>query len=168
MKIFYNLLIIIALPFIIVIQGYSPSHEKITFITKNYCNKRYGFCISYPSDIVAKAENGDNSDGILLNDKAGQTIVNIYGTFNVFNENIEELFATAIDELGIQSSQLEKGSVSMEDNEYEFTIQTKDAWMYQKVILYGDTFVTTFMKVPKADKQILIKLREEVRLEIEL
>lgn len=166
MKIFYNLLIIISLPLILATRGYKSSNEQPPLFIENYCNERYDFCLDYPSDILFLAETGDNGDGISLVNKDKKMTVNVYGTFNVFNENIETLYESAIQELAIKPSELEKGDILLENDAYEFTIETDVAWVYQKVVLSADTIITIFIKVPKRDKEALLKLKKAVRLKV--
>lgn len=168
MKLFYNLFIIFALPFVLATNGTWMDNEASTSLVENYCNARYGFCINYPADILVVQEKGDNSDGISLNNSAETITANIYGTFNVFNADIEELYETAVVDLAITQEAIDKGRVVLAGDRYEFTIETEAAVLYQKVILYEDTFVTIHIKALKANKATLLQLKEEVRLERDL
>ena len=55
-----------------------------------YCNNRFGFCVTYPVDLHLAQDRPINGDGIVLEADGGDIIVNISGAHNVMDWSPEK------------------------------------------------------------------------------
>ncbi len=55
---------------------------------KEYCNQRYGYCISYNPELLKPAPEAQNGDGRIFKDIRGAEKLSVYGTGNwTFNDD---------------------------------------------------------------------------------
>lgn len=66
---------------------------------KTYCNSRYDFCIDYPANFLFPQPESDNGDGRSFWDKANNPILTVYGTNNIDEKSLKEVFQAEINEV---------------------------------------------------------------------
>jgi hypothetical protein len=128
---------------------------------KDYCNARFGYCISYPSDLKGQGE-AQNGDGQTFVSKDGKATVYAFGRLQMddmddYKDDIKHEFKTSAAELKVAYQVLK-------DNWFILSGTDKDGntvyekTMLKKVAYMGDdkpsTFVfwTLYIKYPPAQQ----------------
>jgi hypothetical protein len=133
----------------LITTGFRPGYKK-------YCNARFNFCISYPSDFT-KLPESENGDGRIFISKDKKAEIRMYGSLAV------EEYETLIQHFAIQSSGLRLSFKSIKVSSYIFSGTGEDGKIiYQKTVKRGieymgskntDVFQTLRISYPPDQKK---------------
>ncbi len=128
--------------------------EEIIF--DRYCNARYAYCISYPSQILIPQGESDNGDGqFFLSDDQKQKL-SVWGEMNIFDESLKEKMETV-------KSEIE--NIKSEINETYFVIKgTKgDKEYYRLTMIIPDGFVSFVLEYTENKEILFAPIIEEMK-----
>jgi len=122
-------------------------------INKTYHNKRFGYSITYPSNLLYPQGESDNGDGQKFLTKEGDTLLLVYGTHNIDNQTIEERYH--FDSRGNTKDNPKKVVTYriLKANWFVVSGYLSGKIFYQKTILSNEHFKTFYFEYPEAKKQ---------------
>jgi hypothetical protein len=167
MKPLINLSILFILPLAIGSSTYGASIAA-SRDDGNYCNARYDFCVSFPSELFTKKLTSDNDDGIRLTSTDGKVCVEASGAYNVGNWSITDLYDFTFQDITADHPDVVKYvDYKIGKNAYEATFQYANELHYYKSVLHrNNTYITLMIAVPLGMEGLLDNLKEEVLLEV--
>ncbi|MGZ3806408.1 MAG: hypothetical protein ACXVB4_19515 [Pseudobdellovibrionaceae bacterium] len=117
---------------------FSPASEAAKY--SKYTNPRFGYSISYPSDLFIAQGESDNGDGQKFVSADGAVLL-VYGSYNVTNESLKEYYADVIASNANTPNQvLNVTYKQMKDNFFVFSGTLRSKIIYQKTILRNGIF----------------------------
>jgi hypothetical protein len=132
-----------------------------------YCNNRFGFCVTYPVDLHLAQDRPINGDGIILEANGGSIVVNISGAHNIMEYSPERLYE-------FEKMEFEEG----QQNGVEELRLTTDSEGFQAV-LAGDkdieairmwrlngSYAMISIRGPKSERERIEALWKQIRLSI--
>lgn len=133
-----------------------------------YCNARFGYCMTYPSDLFNGRELSDNGDGIRLFVEDSETELAVTGSYNVMDWSLDDVYrfvtTSSMEELVAQ----EIVRTDLERNAYEVTFRTPEHIYYHRTQMFDEVFVTIQLRVAASDGEELENLREQIDLNVNL
>jgi len=105
---------------------------------KTYSNTRFGYSISYPSDLIVPQGEADNGDGqkFLAKDECAEMLV--YGRLKLeANDTLKKIYNTAIADLGDKATYK-----VLKSNWFVVSGKRNGKIYYQKTMLKRDIFIT--------------------------
>ncbi len=132
-----------------------------------YCNNRFGFCVTYPVDLHLAQDRPINGDGIVLEADGGDIIVNISGAHNVMDWSPEKLY----------SFEKEEFEAENEGSAEELQLNTTTDG-FQAVLLAGNrveairmrqlngAYVLISIRGPKSENKRVEELWNQIKLSI--
>jgi hypothetical protein len=120
---------------------------------KNYHNKRFGYSISYPKDILYPQGEADNGDGQkFLSKEAGASLL-VYGSHNFNDQTLEERYQE--DSRG-ETEEYSTKVVTyrlLKKNWFVISGYVSGKIFYQKTILNNNQFKTFYFEYPETKKK---------------
>jgi hypothetical protein len=113
-------------------------------VYKTYTNARYGYSISYPSNLLVPQGEADNGDGQAFRAKDGAAELRVYGS-----QNLGDGLAGAYTEAQAGKSVVYK---TMKGNWFVVSGRDGGKIFYQKTMFKGDVFKTFIIEYDEAQK----------------
>jgi hypothetical protein len=123
-----------------------------------YCNQRYGYCITYPDQVLKLEPEAPNGDGCVFNNLEGKEFLRVFGRTNPDPEagNIDlnkEMAQEIISFLSDSSQSHARVSYSKAGkNFYVFSGKKDSSIYYQKAIKKGDDIAIAIFRYKKQQK----------------
>lgn len=118
--------------------------EQITY--QRYANPRYGFSIDYPHDFE-KGREPDNGDGLKFTSPDDKAELVAYGSNNVFEKSVQQLYEDDLKEAGKDVSYH-----TIQKNWYVISYVHGDIIMYQKTFVGSGSINSFQLKYPVTQK----------------
>lgn len=167
MRFIIHFLILFSIPaYFKVSSGNSESHPKAT--TKQYCNDRFDFCLKYPEQLFTKSWVADNNDGIRLGSEDGKLYVEASGSNNILNWQLVDIHNAYFDGLKDQYPDIETMSFQVLGNRSESVFRYDKQVAYYENVLRDGHYITLIIKVPQGMEALLISLKNEVALAVQI
>jgi hypothetical protein len=94
---------------------------------ETYCNNRFGFCVTYPTEVQAQQSDAINGDGIILSNADGDITINISGSHNVMDWSMEKIFNFTKEDFGMQlDTEVNVISSDIQSDGFEATMEAGD------------------------------------------
>lgn len=135
-----------------------------TIEVEEYCNERFEFCVTYPSDYFSEQEYADNGDGVTMFAEEGKVEADIMGAYNVMDWSVENILDNYFKAIKEKPMEVELVEIYTDDSygwvklKYNFEIQLV------KINLLYDSYITTILTVPASSPELLEDLSEEVQV----
>jgi hypothetical protein len=113
-------------------------------VYKTYTNARYGYSISYPSNLLVPQGEADNGDGQAFRSKDGGAELRVYGS-----QNLGDGLAGAYKEAQAGKSVTYK---TMKGNWFVVSGRDGGKIFYQKTMFKGDVFKTFIIEYDESQK----------------
>lgn len=157
MKFLINFLLIALFPFVIK-QGDAGVAED----NKVYCNARYDFCIEYPEKYFSAAVEADNGDGITLSTFDGDGRVAVFGSFNVMNWSLEDIYYFNFEAAVRENPEVKTVESHLDGDQGDVTMQVGNETRFFRIWRLKDTYVTMEIDVDKGREVLLEDLKKSV------
>lgn len=121
---------------------------------ETYYNSRYNYSISYPRETLFPQGESDNGDGQTFLSRDGQARLSVYGSENIFEQSLEELFRE--ESRGGQSDDLTRVVTYKVLKKDWFVISglSSGKVFYKKTILRNGRFKSFLFEYPETQKNI--------------
>ena len=117
---------------------------------KTYSNARFEYSISYPSDLLKPQGEADNNDGQVFKSADGTTEMRVYGSYNMLNQTLQQIYDDAINEIGATN-------VSYKLLRSKFFVvsgKKNDKIYYRKTVQDGDKLLTFSIEYDATNKSV--------------
>jgi hypothetical protein len=104
---------------------------------KTYANARYGYSISYPSDLLEPQGESDNGDGQIFKNSAAE--MRVYGSNSVLGETLEKQYRELLKKFGKTLAYK-----TFRENFFVVSAIRNDKIFYQKTFENSDSVFITF------------------------
>lgn len=133
---------------------------------EQYCNERFGFCMTYPEDYFTESIYSDNGDGVTLQAQDGRVEVSALGAYNVMNQTPEEVLEDYFEVMKEKPMEVEllelysdtyNGWAKMR---YNHEIQLFQVALHPE----EDVYTTMVFRIPASSPELLEQLLSTVEL----
>lgn len=115
-----------------------------------YRNARFGYVVSYPSNLVSPRPEAPNGDGRIFKSKDGRTTLTVWGENNVFDRSLKTQMSVARRDWGKDKGHLTYWKLG--NGFYVLSGTTGQEIFYEKTIPVDGGFVTMLWQYPKNQK----------------
>lgn len=119
-----------------------------------YCNERFGYCIEYPPILIPQPES-ENKDGRVFKDNQSETVLTVYGSYPVQQENVVDGLKAAF-EKELQASDQDKNHVitykKLGKQFYVVTGHQGNKIFYHKTIIKDDALAYALLQYDEKEK----------------
>lgn len=129
---------------------------------ETYCNNRFGFCVSYPSDVQPQKDGAINGDGVILTTADGAITINISGSHNVMDWTMEKMFTFTKEDFGAHAdADVNVVKHDVNSDGFEATMEAGDQMELSKMwVLKGIDYLVITIGGPKAKQADIERLWE--------
>src|SRR5262245_19487544 len=123
-------------------------------VYNTYHNPRFGYSIAYPKDILYPQGESDNGDGQKFLSKDADAILIVYGSHNVFDQSLEDLY---LEESRGGTHENPRKIVTykvLKNNWFVISGFNSGKVFYQKTILNNNQFKSFYFEYDKSKKNI--------------
>ncbi|GJM32223.1 MAG: hypothetical protein DHS20C18_12240 [Saprospiraceae bacterium] len=165
MKTFLNIMAVMML------MAFAPAATELPSLThdnatEEYCNKRFNYCLQYPSDYFLKMEKSDNGDGITLKTPDEAIDLQVTGSYNVMDWSIKDIYYHTFDQ-DIRGDLNTQVVTSLFDDTFsEVTLKSGNRLEFFQTYLLDNAYVTINISVPANTPELLEQLRKSVNLSV--
>ncbi len=161
------LFILLSLPIYFMFSSES-SDSVSTENPKQYCNTRFDFCLKYPDQLFTKSLAADNGDGIRLSSEDGKLYVEASGSFNVLDWTLTDIHNFYYDGLKGKYPDVETISFQISAIRSESVFRYGKELRYYETVLQNDHYATLVIAVPQGMEEMLISLKKEITLAVQI
>jgi hypothetical protein len=158
MKTFKTVLFAIVAAFILFSGSTFLHHPEVE--TEVYCNTRFNYCLRYPEGVFEEIEHSSNEDGIRAYSEDGKTQFIVAGFYNTLGTSIDEEYDMSIKNIEYEQGEIISATTEKNPDWFETIVETKNTWVYQKVIKANDHYLSLTIKTDK--KTALEKLKAQI------
>jgi len=120
----------------------------------NYHNQRFNYSIAYPKDILYPQGESDNGDGQKFLSKDADAILTVYGSNNVLNQTLADLYLEESKGGTYDSPKKVVTYKVLKNNWFVVSGYNSGKIFYQKTILNKDQFKSFYFEYPASKKKI--------------
>ncbi len=117
-----------------------------------YYNKRFDFCVGYPSNFLKSVGESGNQDGNTFENANGSSEMRASGILNVLEETIEESFQSATKDGSYYEDERLITYKRQKDNWFVVSGKYYESIFYVKTVLEGDTFYTLYFEYHSSEE----------------
>ncbi len=134
--------------------------------SEEYCNKRFSFCVQYPSDYFTKIEKSDNGDGVMMHTTDGAVDLQVTGSYNVMDWSIKDIYYHTFDSevRGDMNTQVIESQ--FDDTFSQVKLKTGNRLELFRTYLLDNAYVTIDISVPANAPELLEQLEETVNFSV--
>jgi len=133
----------------------------------NYCNARFDFCISYPSDLFVKKEVSDNGDGIELSGLDGEVKLSVSGVKNVLDQDLEGVYEDLKYSISFSEGGIENEIVETGEKYFLTSFTANDKKFFVKAIEHQEDFVVLLAETHNTSLFNLKDFKSEIAIQLE-
>jgi hypothetical protein len=127
-----------------------------------YYNSRFGYSIAYPKNILYPQGESENGDGQKFLSKDADASLIVYGSNNVLNESLEDLyFKESRGGMDENPKKIVTYKV-LKNNWFVVSGYNSGKVFYQKTILYKDQFISFHFEYPESKKNIFDPITKHI------
>lgn len=131
---------------------------------KEYCNERFGFCVTYPGGYFSERIYADNGDGLTLFAAERTIEVDITGAYNVMNWSVQDIVDDYFEIIQAKPMEVELLELHTEETYGWAKMMYNNEIQLMQVNLLDDAYITTLIRVPASDEALIEKLQQSVQL----
>jgi hypothetical protein len=129
---------------------------------KTYTNVRYGYSIAYPAALLVPQGEPDAGDGQKFLSKDGQASLLVWGSYNIDDRAIKDLYAEALEEQGEGGTKREVTYKVVKGGWFVISGFEGSSVFYRKTLLQRGTTYTFELRYPKDQKGLFEPLIEKI------
>ena len=114
-----------------------------------YANSRFNYSIEYPANLLIPRGEAPNGDGQIFASADGQAQMIIYGTHNVFEQSLQDLFQKESQDAANAKISKQVTYKRQKDNWFVVSGYIGPKIFYQKTFLSNDMFKTFYIEYPE-------------------
>lgn len=150
--------------FLLSCMAISTAFAPQTVETERYCNARFNYCISYPSNTFNKPESSANGDGFQATSKNGELFMSVAGSFNVMDWTLEDIYYFNFEDFK-QSETTANNLESVFEDDFSINVfETETQYIFFKTMLMDDKYVTITISAPLSQRDNVEALRDKINL----
>lgn len=131
-----------------------PSFAPAADTFQTYRNSRFDYSIDYPANLLMPQGEADNGDGQVFVSADQQARFKIYGTHNVLEESLKDLFHKESQDVVTGRITKKVTYKRQKDNWFVISGYIGDKIFYQKTVLANDQFKTFYMEYPETQRHL--------------
>ncbi len=116
---------------------------------KTYSNSRFNYSIDYPADLLIPQGEAPNGDGQIFASSDQEARMIIYGTHNVLEQTIQDLFQQESQDASSPKITKKVTYKRQKDNWFVVSGYIGPKIFYQKTFLSNDMFKTFYIEYPQ-------------------
>lgn len=120
---------------------------------QTYANPRFNYSIDYPPKLLLPKGDAPNGDGRIFASADLQAQMIIYGTHNVLEQTIQDLFKKESQDASSQQITKKVTYKRQKDNWFVVSGYIGPKIFYQKTFLSNDMFKTFYIEYPQNQRQ---------------
>ncbi|MGB4336313.1 MAG: hypothetical protein WBJ41_15850 [Chromatiaceae bacterium] len=121
---------------------------------QTYHNPRFDYAIEYPANLLIPQGEADNGDGQVFVSPDQQARFKIYGTHNVLEESIKDLFHKESQDVATGKITKKVTYKRQKNNWFVISGYIGNKIFYQKTLLSNDQFKTFYMEYPETQRHL--------------
>lgn len=130
-----------------------------------YWNERFGYRVEYPSAILFPQPESENKDGRVFTNNRGETVLTVYGSYPVQQDNVADGLKVAF-EKELHESDIDKSHVitykKLGKLFYVVTGRQSNKIFYHKTIIKEDALAYAILQYDEKDKDYYQVVSERI------
>ena len=118
-----------------------------------YANSRFNYSIEYPANLLIPRGEAPNGDGQIFASADGQAQMIIYGTHNVFEQSLQDLFQKESQDAANDKITKQVTYKRQKDNWFVVSGYIGPKIFYQKTFLSNDMFKSFYIEYPISQRK---------------
>ncbi|MCB0706283.1 MAG: hypothetical protein KDC34_13285 [Saprospiraceae bacterium] len=138
---------------------------------QRYCNSRYNFCVTFPTEIFVNKEVSPNNDGIILTSAERDIEMRVTGYYNAMGWTLEDEYNEILETIQAESRDYVKSANPVyAGSEMTSTIQLDVLTMYVHLVEQGNHFVSLIIVTNRQGEEktshTISSLLDKINLEV--